>query len=77
MGSSIDLYDSYSTASTESSEGMTKRIRRRSMLAPRGMEYLTIERRVILWEHVQFCDGRLSFAEGDGPGLESFRMRFF
>jgi hypothetical protein len=41
------------------------------------MEYLTIERRVILWKHVQFCDGRLSFAEGDGPGFESFRMRFF
>jgi hypothetical protein len=22
-------------------------------------------------------DGRLSFAEGDGPGFESFRMRLF
>jgi hypothetical protein len=28
-------------------------------------------------KHLQFCDGRVGFAEGGGPGFESFRMRFF
>jgi hypothetical protein len=29
------------------------------------------------WKHLQFCDGRVSLAEGDGSGFESFRMRLF
>jgi hypothetical protein len=27
-----------------------------------------------LGKHLQFCDGRVSLAEADGPGFESFRI---
>jgi hypothetical protein len=29
------------------------------------------------WEHLQFCDGRVSLAETDRSGFESFRMQLF
>jgi hypothetical protein len=44
---------------------------------PYSKSYYKDNLKVNKWKHLQFCDGRLSFAEGDGPGFESFRMRFF